>query len=82
MSEPNVWDKITAYIAEIKEKAALEAEIEQEEYIGKINDDFQYSSMENQRLDCIYDGKPLGFEKIQWGQPRKCRHKTLWKKLI
>jgi hypothetical protein len=46
MSEPNVWDKITAYVAEIKEKTALEAEIEQEEYIKMVNDNFQYSSME------------------------------------
>jgi len=33
MYEPNVWDKITTYVAEIKEKAALEAENKQEEYI-------------------------------------------------
>jgi len=30
MTEPNVWDKITAYVAENNDKAALEAEIEQE----------------------------------------------------
>jgi len=35
MSEPNVWDKITTYVAEIKEKAAIEIEIEQEEYIKR-----------------------------------------------
>jgi len=30
MSEPNIWEKITAYVAETKEKVALEAEIEPE----------------------------------------------------
>ena len=44
-----------AHVAEIKEKAVLEAQIEQEEYIKNVNDNFQYSSMENQRLYCIYD---------------------------
>ena len=29
-TEPNVWEKIMAYVAEHSEKAALEAEIEQE----------------------------------------------------
>jgi len=71
MSDPNVWDKITTYVAEVKEKAPLEAEIEQEEYIRKVNDDFQYSSMENQRLDCIYDDEPLGFEKDPMGPSKK-----------
>jgi len=55
------WDKITAYVAEIKEKAALEAEIEQEEY----------SSIENQRLDCIYDDEPLDFENDPMGPAKK-----------
>ena len=71
MSEPNVWDKITADVVKIKEKSALEAEIEQEEYIRKVNDDFQYSLMENQRLDCIYDDEPLGFEKDPMGPAKK-----------
>jgi len=40
MTEPNVCDKITAYVAENSEKAALEAEIEQEKSIKDANDDF------------------------------------------
>jgi len=70
MSEPNIWNKITAYVAETKEKAALEAKIEQEEYIKNINDTFQYNSMENQRLD-IYDDEPLGFKKDPMGSDKK-----------
>jgi len=75
MSDPNIWDKITAYVAETKEKAALEAEIEQEEYIKSINDNFQYSSMESQRLHCIYDDQPLGFEKDPMVPAKKMRAK-------
>jgi len=71
MSEPNVWDKITAYVVEVKEKSSLEAEIKQEEYIKSINDNFQYSLMESQRLDCIYDDEPLGFEKDPMGPDKK-----------
>jgi len=58
-------------VAKIKEKTALEAEIEQEEYIKNVNDNFQYSSMENQRLDCIYDDETLGFEKDPMGPTQK-----------
>lgn len=50
---------------------ALEAEIEQEEYIKNVNDNFHYSLMENQRLDCIYDHEPLGFEKDPMGPAKK-----------
>jgi len=47
MTEPNVWEKITAYVAEKSEKAALEAEIEQEKLIKDAIDDFQFSSTES-----------------------------------
>jgi len=77
MSDPNLWDKITTYVAETKEKAALEAEIKQEEYIKIINDNFQYSSMESQMLDCIYDDEPLGFEKDPMGPTKKMRAQDL-----
>lgn len=40
MTESNIWDKITAYVAENSAKAALEAEIEQEEFIKNAKDDF------------------------------------------
>ena len=42
---------------------SLESEIEQEKSIKDVNDDFQFSLIESQRLDCIYDDEPLGFEK-------------------
>jgi len=71
MSKPNIWDKITAYVDKTKEKAALKAEIEQEEFIKNANDNFQYSSIENQRLDCIYDDEPLGFEKDPIGSAKR-----------
>jgi len=47
MTEANIWDKITTYVAENREKAALEAEIEQEVLIENAYDDFQYTSIEN-----------------------------------
>jgi hypothetical protein len=59
------------YVAEIKEKAASEAEIEHEEYIKNVNDNLKYSSMENQRLDYIYDDEPLGFEKDPMGPSKR-----------
>jgi len=58
MAEPNVWEKITAYVAENSEKAY---------------DDFQFSSIESQRLDCIYDDEPLGFEKDPMGSAEKMK---------
>jgi len=47
MTEANIWDKITTYVAENREKTALEAEIEQEVLIENAYDDFQYTSIEN-----------------------------------
>jgi hypothetical protein len=73
MTEPDVWDKIMAYVAENSEKAALEAEIEQEKSIKDANDDFQFSSIESQRLNCIYDDEPLGFEKDPMGSAEKIK---------
>lgn len=73
MTESNIWDKITAYVAENSAKAALEAEIEQEEFIKNAKDDFQYNSIENQRLDCVYDDKPLGFEKDPMGSAKRMK---------
>jgi len=71
MTEPNVWEKITAYVAENNEKAALEVEIEQERSIKDADDDFRFSSIESQRLDCIYE--PLGFEKDPLGSTKKMK---------
>ena len=71
MSEPNVWDKITAYVAENEKIAALEAEIQQ---INNFEDSFrkfEENPHDNQRLDCIYDEEPLGFEKDPMGPMQK-----------
>jgi len=73
MTEPNVCDKITAYVAENSEKAALEAEIEQEKSIKDANDDFQFSSIKSQRLDYIYYDEPLGYEKYPMGSAEKMK---------
>jgi len=72
-TEPNVWEKITAYVAENNEKAALEAEIEQERSIKDVDDDFPFNLIESQRLDCIYDNEPLDFEKNPMGSIEKMK---------
>jgi hypothetical protein len=72
-TEPNVWEKITAYVAENNEKAALEAEIEQERSIKDVDDDFRFSSIDSQWLDCIYNNEPLGFEKDPMGLTGKIK---------
>jgi len=71
MSEPNVWDKITAYVAENKQKAALEAEIQQKEAVEKDIDNLSHDLVEDQRLDCIYDDEPLRFKKDPMGSTKK-----------
>jgi len=73
MTEPNVWEKITAYVAENNEKVALEAEIEEEKSIKDANVDFQFSLIESQRLDYIFDDEPLGFEKDPMGSADKMK---------
>ena len=73
MSTPNFWDKITAYVAENKVHTAREAEnllgMVVETLAGDANDDVIY----DQRLDCIYDDKPLGFEEDPLGSATKMR---------
>jgi len=71
MTEPNVWEKITAYVAKKNENEALKAKIEQEKSIKDANDAFQFSSIESQRLDSIYDDEPLDFEKDTMGSTDK-----------
>jgi len=46
-TRPNVWEKITAFVAENNEKAALEAEIEQERSTKDADDDFRFSLIES-----------------------------------
>ena len=73
MSEPNIWDKITAYMAENQSKTAREAEILQKDesrtLIEERDDDF----VQDKKLDCIYDDEPLGFEEDPMGSTTKMR---------
>lgn len=79
MSELHALKKISAYIAENKLNSALEAEANMaveagdkqvlEDFVMSIDPKTLDKSVEHkedinmQRLDCIYDDKPLGFEK-------------------
>ncbi|KAK2415581.1 hypothetical protein QL285_038050 [Trifolium repens] len=66
------WSRITAYAAENRIKMAIEAIESNENVAVKANDNVKNKlatganasmSGNNQRLDCIYDEEPLGFEK-------------------
>ena len=60
MTEPNIWDKITTYVAENKiNKAYVEDSID--------------NLVDDQKLDCIYDDEPLGFEENPLGSTTKMR---------
>ncbi|CAJ2649107.1 unnamed protein product [Trifolium pratense] len=72
MIESPAWDRITAYAAENRIKMALEAINVQENMAVEANDDLrdelaleasEVNDGKKQRLDCIYDDEPLGFEK-------------------
>jgi hypothetical protein len=75
MIESPTWDKISVYIAENKIKAALEAASLQTDMAVEANVELENNMAltansstngnlpEMQRLDCIYDEEPLGFEK-------------------
>ncbi|KEH17079.1 hypothetical protein MTR_0046s0090 [Medicago truncatula] len=73
MTEPNIWEKITAYLAENKFKAAKEAENLQQEVIEKLTEESADDIIEDQRLDCIYDDEPLGFEEDPMGSTTKMK---------
>ena len=66
------WSRITAYAAENRIKMAIEAIESSENMVVKANGNVKTELVEsastsitgnNQRLDCIYDEEPLGFEK-------------------
>ncbi|PNX70712.1 hypothetical protein L195_g057668, partial [Trifolium pratense] len=72
MIKSPAWDRITAYAAENRIKMALEAMSSQEDMAVEANVNLEDklalmasdgSNGEKQRLDCIYDDEPLGFEK-------------------
>jgi len=73
MSKPSVWDRIMAYVAKNKLKAAKEAEVLQKEAIETSTQDTTNDLVDGQRLDCIYDDEPLGFEKDPLGSTTKMR---------
>ncbi|KAK2437570.1 hypothetical protein QL285_022443 [Trifolium repens] len=63
MTESSAWARITAYMAETKLNTALEADVHQNMATeAKVESD-GISMPQAQRLDCIYDEEPLGFEK-------------------
>ncbi|CAJ2654731.1 unnamed protein product [Trifolium pratense] len=70
MIKSPAWDRITAYAAENRIKMALETMSSQEDMAVEANvkDKLALKASdenngESQRLDCIYDDEPLGFEK-------------------
>ncbi|CAJ2645601.1 unnamed protein product [Trifolium pratense] len=72
MIKSPAWDRITAYAAENRIKMALEAISSQEDMAVEANVNLEdklaleasdVNNGEKQRLDCIYDDEPLGFEK-------------------
>ena len=71
MSKPNFWDKITAYVAENKLNIAKEAELLQNEVVETSVENTSDDLVEDQRLDCIYDDEPLGFEEDPLGSTTK-----------
>jgi len=73
MSKPNFWDKITAYVAENKLNTAKEAEILQKEVVETLIEDTNDDLTDDQRLDCIYDDEPLGFEEDPLGSTTKIK---------
>jgi len=73
MTEPNVWDKITAYVAKNGFNTTKEAEIMQKEVIETLVEDTIEDLVDDQKLDCIYDDEPLGFEEDPLGSTTKMR---------
>ena len=72
MSESQTWAKITAYMAENRIKMALEANAVSENMAIAANDmRLGKHKPELQKLDCIYDDEPLGFEKDPISQSHK-----------
>ena len=73
MTEPNIWDKIMAYVAENRFNAAKEAEMQQKEEIETLAEDIVDDLVDDQKLDCIYDDEPLGFEEDPMGSTTRMR---------
>ncbi len=73
MVEPNFWDKITTYVAENKLYTTKEAELIQREVVETLMEDTNDDLIDDQKLDCIYDDEPLGFEEDPLGSTTKMR---------
>jgi len=73
MVEPNFWDKITAYMAENNVNVAKEAKVAQKEVAKTLIEDTNDDLIDDQKLDCIYDDEPLGFEEDPLGSTTKMR---------
>jgi len=73
MTEPNIWDKIMAYVAENRFNAAEEAKVLQKEVIETLAEDTIDDLVDDQKLDCIYDDEPLGFEEDPMRSTTKMR---------
>ncbi|KAK2422894.1 hypothetical protein QL285_033388 [Trifolium repens] len=77
MTESSAWARITAYKAETKLNTALEADVHQSMATeAKVESD-GISMPQAQRLDCIYDEEPLGFEKDPLNETPKMQAQDL-----
>ncbi|XP_039686971.1 uncharacterized protein [Medicago truncatula] len=65
--------KSTAYLAENEFQTAKEAECLKQEEIEKLADGSIDDGVEDQKLDCIYDDEPLGFEEDPMGSTTKMK---------
>jgi len=73
MFEANFWDKITAYVAENNVNTPRESKVAQDEVAKTLIEDTNDDLVDNQKLDCIYDDEPLGFEEDPLGCTTKIR---------
>jgi hypothetical protein len=73
MSEPKFWDKITTYVAENKLNTANEDKALNKEVIETLVENTNEEFVDDQKLDCIYDDEPLGFEEDPLGATTKMR---------
>ncbi|KEH17559.1 hypothetical protein MTR_0008s0310 [Medicago truncatula] len=71
--KPIIWDKITAYVAENQLNSAKEAKNMKNEVIETTINDPIDDLTDDQKLDCIYDNEPLGFEEDPMGSTNKTR---------
>jgi len=76
MSKPNIWDKITAFVAKNKLNTTKEAKILQKAAVETLVEDANDDLVDDRRLDCICDDEPLGFEEDPLGSTTKMRAPT------